>query len=121
MKNKELIYTQIEKLFSEVMEDLRAPYIRILSEEEKRSISKDALNYLLTLQKERYLSRENFEKVMFLTTAISNVTGQKGDFHIVEDVLNMIFFVSSTENIIPEIIDSMMSDIWEYFKEEQIN
>ena len=119
--NEELIHRELEKLFSEIMDDIASPRIRILSDEEKNAMSKDALNYLLTLRKERYLSEENFEKIMFLATVISTVTGQQGDFRIVEDVLNMVFLTDGAEGIIPEIIDSMMSEVWEYFKEEQIN
>ena len=116
-----LINNELEKLFSEIMDSLTSPHIRILSDEEKNAMSKDALNYLLTLRKERYLSEENFEKIMFLATVISTVTGQQGDFRIVEDVLNMVFFTDGAEGIIPEIIDSMMSEVWEYFRKEQIN
>ena len=124
-KNKriteKLIHEELEKLFSEIMDDIALPHIRILSDEEKNAMSKDALNYLLTLRKEHYLSEENFEKIMFLATVISTVTGQQGDFRIVEDVLNMVFFTDGAEGLIPEIIDSMMSEVWEYFREEQIN
>jgi len=116
-----LIHAELEKLFSEIMSELARPYIRVLSDEEKKAISKDAINYLFKLRRERYLSEENFEKIMFLSTVISTMTGQQGDFRVVEDVLNMIYFTDGAEGIIPEIIDSMMSEIWEYFREEQIN
>lgn len=120
-RNNDLIEGELEKLFSEIMDDLKSPYIRIFSDYEKKSISKEALNYLLTLRKELYLSNEKFEKSIFLTTIISNITGQKGDFHVVEDVLELIFFADNTEDIIPEIIDNVITGIWDYFKQEEIN
>ena len=116
-----LIQEELEKLFSEIMDDIASSHIRIFSDEERDAMSKDTLNYLLILRKQHYLSEENFEKIMFLSTMISTVTGQKRDFRIVEDVLNMIYFTDGAEGIIPQIIDSMMSEVWEHFREEQIN
>ena len=108
-------------LFSDLVKSFKEPRIRVLSDSEKKSISKETLDYLLSLRKKHYISEENFEKIIFMTTIVSNMTGQRGDFYVVEDVLELMFFAESGGDIIPDIIDNMMTGMWNYFKQEDIN
>ena len=122
MKKKEKklrIDNEILDLLKKIFEEKK--HIRILSQEEKELIPKESLNYLYELREKKYLTNEKFEKIMFLLTIVSEITGEKNSAPLVSDLINFIYFLEDTDLYLNDILDMMFSDIFEKFRYKEIN
>ncbi len=124
MKKKKLpkdekIMLKVLKLLNEILTS-NLP-TRILSAQERELLSKDAINYIFDLKEKKYLDEEKFEKIMLLSTLLTDITGEKNNFLMIMDIINFIYFLDNTDIYIPDILDILYSDLNTNYVKEEIN
>jgi uncharacterized protein Smg (DUF494 family) len=91
--------------FLRMMRQESGSYMRILTREERDSLTMDAIIYLLSLLQSKAIDRDTFEHVIAVCLQIVYFTHRKLNKHRVDNVLNFIVFNEAKDVSIKEMIE----------------
>jgi hypothetical protein len=83
----------------------KTKYNRIMAEDEKRVLTKEAFGYLMNLLNLNSIDKELFEKILALSIQLNTITKRKISKKTVDELVNYLVFSGQEEVSVKDILD----------------